>query len=121
MKINYNCLRSTLLCIEESLSHTKKYIGPEDIFGSDYCSGYSKDDVINCIQFLKDDEMITASLLYGCGELTDFAVSGITSKGCEFLEKAQDQKFWKKLTNHIESAGISLGIGSFFQFTMNFK
>ena len=121
MKLNYNCLRSTLLCIEEGLLPTKVFVGSDDIIGSDYCSDYSKDDVINCIQFLNDDEMIVASFLHGCGEVTDFAVSKITPKGYAFLEKTRDNKFWKRLTKHIDSAGISIGIGSLFQFTMNFK
>lgn len=128
MRMNYNCLRKVLLFIEEKLTFERtetgfkrRMIGIDEIYNSDDCSGYSENDVLNCITYLNDEEMITASFLYGDGAIQEGIISNITSKGQEFLDKIRSDSFWNKLTKHIENTEVSIGLGSFFQFTMNFK
>lgn len=109
MKLDYDCVRSILLELEEKPRFSEELrLTPtpvEEIFEA--LDRYSDEDILYSIEIMKDAELIKANLQYGSISFITGYVSGITYKGHELLDSIRDRKIWQRLKQLLSAAGAT--------------
>lgn len=114
MKLNYDCIRSVLLFVEEKtgLDENLKTISVNDNEIFDGVSDFSKADILNAIYCLSEANYVEANFAYvGHNEFVYCFVSWLTWHGHELVEMIRNEVIWsdiKKVLTKIEAQNIEL-------------
>ncbi|MCL0330663.1 YjcQ family protein [Apilactobacillus xinyiensis] len=116
MKLNYDCVRDTLICIETNLKVGKGLLPNELIKKIQSKYDYSEDDIVYTLSKLREGNYIIGGIkfkfnAYGNSIKIISAVSDITFKGHEYLNTIRDNKVWKKTKSVAKSfKGVPLSV-----------
>lgn len=108
MILNYDCLRDTLLKLEEILLITDDLaFSPVNL---DALCGelplYEKEDVFYCIFLLNNARYIQADITYlANGGVRTLAIKTLTWEGHEFLETIRPDSTWQKIKEYLAAVG----------------
>ena len=116
MKLNEDCVRDLLLCLEENLTlnscggFNKLYFNK--ITAIDGLTKYTPEDIFYTICTLKDAGFIDATIIYTMGNKAHTCyVENITYAGHEFLKNISSSKVWKAVKAiALKTGGASLSI-----------
>lgn len=112
MKLNLNCVRDSLLCLEEHLGVENDgcdlrftTLDAYELHGF-LKDSYSLEDISYTLLKLDEAGLITASFHYSgdCLEASD--VTSITYDGHQFLEAVRPKTVWEKICSAISKIGI---------------
>lgn len=113
MKLNYDCVRDTLLVLEEITgfhpgTQVFRKISPDDIH--EHLPDYTMDDIAYTVCELLDAAYIEGNYVSGIRSST-YIVSNITWAGHEFLKNIASESIWKESLEAIRPLGsVSLSI-----------
>lgn len=110
MRLNHDCIRSTLLFIEKN-HKSGIFLQLEQFLDSKELSQFETDDIKYTLLQLKDAKFINGTPGYGNNSLVSFSCSGLTWKGNEFIDTIRDDKVWKKTkqaTAKLSSASLPI-------------
>lgn len=102
MKLNPDCVRQTLLYLEEATAVEvveDRAFGYKPVFISQICSAlknYSKEDVFYSLSNLEQAGYIAADRLNSDGYIVEYVVLYITHSGHEFIGTIQPDGIWGK-------------------------
>ena len=108
MTLNYDCLRDTLLKLEEILLITNNFafspVNLDALCGE--LSQYEKEDVFYCVFLLNNAKYIQADITYlANGGVRTLAIKTLTWEGHEFLETIRPDSTWEKIKECLKSVG----------------
>lgn len=115
MELNVDCVRDTLLTCEELLIMDD--LGKMPKIGwhnmKDYLNKYDQATVKYTVKYLKDANMINASIISsGNSDVLSFFINDITPSGHEFLKNVKEDTIWN------ETKKKALEIGSLSIYTL---
>ena len=99
MKLNPDCIRDTLLKIED-FPFLSDDLALRRMEGKDFYSlneKYSTQDVVYTLIKLEEANLIKASIQFAGGKLFSLSISALTFPGHEYLSKIKDQEKWNKV------------------------
>jgi len=107
LKLNHDCVRDTLLYLEENLKL-------DDSLNCFQISipKYNSEDIVYTIQKLSDGNLIN---VIDCSTLGGYSciITSLTFKGHEYLDNIRDSKVWKQTKSIISKiASVSLDVTS---------
>lgn len=107
MKMNYDCVRSVMLALEENITiNDDMCLIPISIDKLiELLPRYAPKDVLYTVEKLKEAEYIKASMQRAGMTYIDGIVTDITYSGHEFTEKIRDGKIWRGIKNTLEKVG----------------
>ncbi len=110
MRLNHECVRSTLLFIEKK-HKPGLFIQLNQFLNSKELSAYSDDDIKYTLLQLMDANFIVGTPRYGGNSLIMLSCGGLTWRGSQFVDNIRDDKVWRK-TKHAASklSSVSLTI-----------
>ena len=108
MKFNPDCMRDTLLYLEENLTLSQdleiQFISVQDLSKN---LPYPIQEIANMVLVLDDAEFIDASRFDAGNQICELLVLRITYSGYQLIESIRPQPVWKKIKS------IGQNIGSF--------
>lgn len=107
MKLNHDCVRDVLICIEENL-HYGCYID----FSTVELKNYSSEDLLYTADKLLEAGFLNGEPLnYINSSIPDIRITSITWEGHQFLDNIRDDGVWKDTKNvlsRFSSASLSM-------------
>lgn len=110
MKLNLNCVRDTLITLEnwlvlnDNLEFT--YLDLDEISKSSEMLRYSKPDIAYTLVILKEANFIDAIIDYASYEICELYVIRLTFSGHQFLDAIRPQTTWSKIRAISEKTGL---------------
>ncbi|MCI8506844.1 MAG: DUF2513 domain-containing protein [Lachnospiraceae bacterium] len=112
MKLNLNCIRDSLLCLEEHLL-IENNDGDLELITVDMYElhellegRYSLEEVAYTLLKTEEAGLITAAFNYASDCLDEAVVCSITYNGHQFLEAIRPKTVWEKICSAISKIGI---------------
>jgi len=112
MKLNHNCVRDVLLCLEAEPNVITNDDGDIEFVGTwlnEICEKnpqYPQEDIFYTLFKLEEGGYIDMSVQWAGGELSECCVNFITFAGHEFIEKIRQDSIWKKTLKIAGEVGI---------------
>ncbi len=107
MKLNYECIRSVLLELENRININddlqRVYISVDELFTA--LPRYESKDILYTVEKLSEAGYINASVRYASGMYVEGTVSGITYRGHEFIETIRDSRAWTNTKKALSKLG----------------
>ncbi len=107
MKLNHECVRDVLICIEENL-HYGCYID----FSTVELKNYSSEDLLYTAAKLLEAGFLNGEhISYIGSSIPDIRITSITWEGHQFLDNIRDDNVWKNTKNvlsKLSSASLSM-------------
>lgn len=123
MKLNYDCIRDLLLCLEENLELSENVIRNEIeckyVTLNTVCSlmpDYSKSDIVYTALKLNEAEFITAEIDDNNSSVHAIRFESITYNGHQYLDSIRNSKIWEEVKNTFKTKAIEFSIGAIFSF-----
>jgi len=118
MKLNHECVRDSLLVIENELP-LNSMTRLSDFEKIPALTSYSRDELLYCLSKLLEAEFIHAKEIRVAEGLQDIFIQELTWSGHAFLDNVRDPKVWKKVKDKISflksvSIPITAELGSKF-------
>uniref|UniRef100_UPI00359C4BD3 DUF2513 domain-containing protein n=1 Tax=Thomasclavelia spiroformis TaxID=29348 RepID=UPI00359C4BD3 len=116
MKLNINCVRDTLIALENMSSLedglTPKYLSIEDFENNQNTSKYSKKEIVYTLKKLKEGGLIIANFQYADNELYMATITELTYEGHQYLETISNSKIFDMAMNKLDElgSGVTLDI-----------
>ena len=116
MKLNINCVRDTLIALENMSSLedglTPKYLSIEDFENNQNTSKYSKKEIVYTLRKLKEGGLIIANFQYTGNELYMATITELTYEGHQYLESISNSKIFDMAMNKLDElgSGVTLDI-----------
>lgn len=116
MKLNYDCLRKTLMALEEVLTLRDDYgyqsIGVHEIIDNPNISNeFDKKDIAYCLYMMIDAGLIEETQRTPLTPCRERCICTITYKGHEFLDNVRDNDIWKETKEKAVKVGsVALNI-----------
>ncbi|WP_220739135.1 DUF2513 domain-containing protein [Leuconostoc miyukkimchii] len=98
MKLNNDCVRSTLLFIEDK-STINENLTKNDFMNGKELVSYNPDDIIYTLQKLDEAGYINIKFIYVNDTLVLIDCYAITWDGHKFLDTVRDSKVWSETKN----------------------
>ena len=118
MKLNYDCVRDTLICLENYLGYkispVSKSVEQIDITVAklyDLMSDYTNEDVFYTVNKLAEGNYITVEYI-GDKEKILNKVFDITYSGHEYLDSIKNPKVWNKIKSTAQDKAIDLSFNA---------
>lgn len=109
MQLNLNCVRDTLIVLEEWLvlndELSFKWLSLEDICKSSNLLKYSKSEIAYTLIMLTEADFIKSCISYGSNEIDDLEVLRFTYQGHQLLESIRPQSMWDKIYSIADKTG----------------
>ncbi len=132
MRLNLDCVRQILLCVEENtglrkycyfidsgLEESVKVIGdiptPPPDYQIDLLKNFDNDELIYHINYCVESGLLS---VYGPLHVYQIVISDLTSRGHEFLENIRDNKVWSGVKSVAAKIG-SKSLDSVIQISSN--
>lgn len=110
MQLNLNCVRDTLMTIEEwsVLNDDLEFV---DIYLENICKSskmlkYTKPDIAYTILILKEADFISAAIDHSSVGMDILYISRLTYSGHLFLDTIRPQAFWEKIHSIADKTGL---------------
>lgn len=109
MKLDINCIRTTLIALESHLQFNDRLI-IQSINFDDFCSlkelsVFSKETILYTAQMLDEAGLIHFSTLYADCSLYDAKYNSITYEGHQFLENIRSEEVFSKTKDVLSKVG----------------
>ena len=102
LKLNVDCIRAVMLCLEENLKFIDKngelakcYLSLEQLCG--FLPQYSKADIFYSLSNLDQAGYISVSIRWSGNAVYSCTINHITYAGHEFLDGIRDSSRWSKI------------------------
>lgn len=106
MKENFDLIRDMLIFIDDESQPGKLFVL------NDFLKiNPDKNEIVNSLQILKDNDYIIAEFTYADDECAEVIVMRLTPEGRKYLNAIRDPKTWEKINDKLLSMGAS---ASFF-------
>lgn len=108
MKLNQDCVRSTLLELEEKLPFNQS-LSHKELLEFSSIKNYSKDEVFYCLQKLKETNFIDMDIYHN--NTPTYDINSITWDGHKFLDNIRDDQVWantKSIVSKFSSVSINM-------------
>lgn len=112
MRINYDCIRDILLCLEDSIVYTDN-LSFDDVCLQDLYSklpDYGKQDIAYSLLMLKEANYIHASIIDADGIIVNVFVSGITFEGHKYLDTVRSSPIWEETKKTFKDKAIEMTV-----------
>lgn len=110
MKLNLDCLRDTLLVLEEWLVLNEELefclLDLEDLCKTSRLLRYSKQEIAYTLIILEEADFIKALIIYASDCIDDLSVIRLTFQGHQFLDSIRPLSLWKKILSVSEKTGL---------------
>ena len=110
MKLDLNCIRDTLITLENWLVLNDDlefvYLNLDEIHKSSNMLKYSRAEITYTLVILKEAGFIEAIIDYGSGGIDELDVIRLTYKGHQFLDTIRPQSVWDKIYSVAEKANL---------------
>ena len=110
MKLNLNCIRDTLITLENWLVLNDDlefvYLDLDEIHKSSNMLKYSRAEIAYTLVILKEADFIEAIIDYGSNRIDELGVIRLTYKGHQFLDTIRPQSMWDKVYSISEKAEL---------------
>lgn len=110
MKLDLNCIRDTLLTLENwlVLDDDLEFVclDLDEICKSSNMLKYSKPEIAYTLVMLEEASFIKASITYISGSIYDLTVIRLTYDGHQFLDVVRPQSSWDKIHSISEKTGL---------------
>lgn len=110
MKLDLNCIRDTLLTLEDWLILNDnlefKSLNLENISQSSRMLKYSKPEIAYTIVILNEANFIKASITYSAGSIYTLHVTRLTYEGHQLLDSIRSQTVWDKIYSICEKTEL---------------
>lgn len=111
MKLNPNCVRDVLLCLEDWLVLTDDLVYNElslqEIQQSEKLLKYSISEVAYTLTKLQEAEFINAYISYASNSIDCILVTSITYSGHQFIDTVRSPSAWNRIIQIAEKTGFS--------------
>ncbi|WP_289761665.1 DUF2513 domain-containing protein [Lactobacillus intestinalis] len=110
MKLNHDCVRSTLLFIEAN-HKPGIFLQLEQFLNSEELSKFDTDDIKYTLMKLSETKYLHDNIRIVQGKLVYYSTGALTWEGHKFLDTIRDPKVWKTtktIVSHLESVSITL-------------
>ena len=110
MKINYDCVRALLLCLENELQFDDELRWPDLKFDKvcEIISNYSPQDIAYSSLMLSEADYINVLIVSGNNKFNGAIYTGITFEGHQYLDSIRSDKVWNKIKKKLSTEGVSL-------------
>ena len=110
MKINYDCVRALLLCLENELQFDDELRCPDLKFDKvcEIISNYSPQDIAYSSLMLSEADYINVLIVSGNNKFNWAIYTGITFEGHQYLDSIRSDKVWNKIKKKLSTEGVSL-------------
>lgn len=110
MKINYDCVRALLLCLENELQFDDELRCPDLKFDKvcEIISNYSPQDIAYSSLMLSEADYINVLIVSGNNKFNRAIYTGITFEGHQYLDSIRSDKVWNKIKKKLSTEGVSL-------------
>lgn len=112
MRINYDCIRDVLLCLEDLLVLNDE-LEMSSIIISDLCEklpDYSKQDIAYSLVMLDEADYIHAAIPSADDCILDIIVTGITFEGHKYLDTIRTSVVWEETKKTFKEKAIEMTI-----------
>ena len=109
MKINYDCVRALLLCLENELQFDDEFRYLELKFDK-VCKlipDYIPQDIAYSTLMLLEADYINALIVSGNNKFNGAIYTGITFEGHQYLDSIRSDKVWNKIKKKLSTEGVS--------------
>lgn len=112
MRINYDCIREILICLEDLivLDENLKF---NDVSLDDLCTDlpdYEKQDIAYSLLMLDEAEYIHAHILNADDSIINIFVFGITFEGHKYLDTVRSSPVWEETKKTFKEKAIEMTI-----------
>ncbi len=109
MKLNIDCVRDVMLCIEENLSYNSEWTIDKL---SDYLPEYSEDELSYTCYKLYEAELLNVMVVRIAGyvEPQVARIQSLTFSGHEYLENIRSPKIWQETKSFIKNAASNASL-----------
>lgn len=111
MKLNINCLRDTLLSLEEWLVLNEELefcvVDLAELCKTSSLLRYSKQEIAYTLVLLEEAGLIKALIGYASDCIYDIDVVRLTFQGHQFLDSIRPLPLWKKILSVSEKTGLT--------------
>lgn len=109
MKLNIDCVRDVLLCLEDLLKFGENLAYPsikyEEILNYKTCKKYSKEEIVYTLQKLKEANYIEAIFAGSDMQILKVVVTSITFWGHDFLENIRNDSVYEEVKSKATKVG----------------
>ena len=108
MKLNVDCVRDTLLYIEENQVYVNGKLKPiysEDIFVSELSDEYTDKDILYTMKYLCDSNLVQADEIKSLHSKTKYKINDISPAGHSFIQNTKSISVWEKTKKKAEEIG----------------
>lgn len=112
MRINYDCIREVLMCLEDIIVLDKD-LEFNDVCLDEICAelpDYEKQDVAYSLLMLDEAEYIHANIIGADGGIVNILVSGITFEGHKYLDTVRSSPIWEETKKTFKEKAIEMTI-----------
>ena len=110
MKLNPDCLRDTLLVLEEWLVLNEELefclLDLEELCKTSRLLRYSKQEIAYTLILLEEADFIKALIIYASDCIDNLSVIRLTFQGHQFLDSIRPLSLWKKILSVSEKTGL---------------
>ena len=113
MKINYDCIRSLLLFLEEELQFDEELSYPETYF-ENACNSlpqFTPQEIAYSTLILKEANYAEITILEADDQFCGALYSRITLAGHQYLDSIRSNTVWDKLKKKLHDEGLSFTFG----------
>jgi Hypothetical protein (DUF2513). len=114
MKLNYDCIRSLLLALEENLNYddslSLSQVRLSQIVSSEILGEFTKEDIAYSSLKLLEAEYIEARIIGSDQKIIDIVYFKIIFAGHQYIDTIRDNKVWKKVMNKIGETTSSIAL-----------
>lgn len=114
MMLNYDCLRSVLISLENNLNLyddlSFERLELSEILNLSSLSNYSKEDIYYCVYNLLEIDFVDGAIRFADGGIPYYCwVTNITYAGHEFLQSIKSETVWKDIKSKLKPvSGFSI-------------
>ena len=116
MKLNPNCVRDSLIALEEMSNLddnlTSKWLTIKNFLENPLTSKYSEKEIVYTLRKLKEGGLIVANFNYSDNELYSAIITELTYEGHQFLETISNSKIFDMAITKLDEigSGVTLDI-----------
>lgn len=116
MKLNPNCVRDSLIALEEMSNLddnlTSKWLTIKNFLENPLTSKYSEKEIVYTLRKLKEGGLIVANFNYLDNELYSATITELTYEGHQFLETISNSKIFDMAITKLDEigSGVTLDI-----------
>ena len=112
MKLNYDCIRTLLIVLEENLEYNNSLAMPSlmlaNLLDIDEIKTYSKEDIVYSSKMLIEAGYIEARIIGSDTIIGSIVYYDVTFEGHKYIDSIRDNKVWNKVKDKIKGQTSSI-------------